>query len=110
MYTEFSAGGRTYRLRLTTQSIIKLEKELGYNPLQMFMGIDNDVLPKFGDMISVFHQALQTLEHGITRDMALDIFDKYIEEGHSLWDLIPVLIEVFIEAGFLPKEDAEPKN
>ena len=104
MYVDFTAGERTYKLRLTTKGIVSLEKKLGYNPLQMFMGIDDDVLPKFSDMIKVFHQMLQAYEHGITEDDAYDIYDLYVADGHSMWDLIPVLIEVFQEAGFLPKE------
>ena len=107
MYTEFTAGDRTYKLRLTTKGTESLEKTLGYNPLQMFMGIDNDVLPKFSDMITVLHQMLQPYEHGITRNDALEIYDEFIEDGHTMWDLIPVLIEAFQGAGFLPKEEAD---
>lgn len=107
MYTEFSAGEHTYKLRLTTQSVVRLEKELGYNPLQMFMGIDEDILPKVGDLIIVLHQMLQAYEHGISRSDAFDIFDAFIADGNTMWDIIPILIEVFQEAGFLPKEDDE---
>ena len=111
MYVEFTAGERTYKLRLTTRGIVQLEKSLGYNPLQMFMGIDEDVLPKFSDMIKVFHQMLQAYEHGISENDTYDIYDAYVADGHSMWDLMPILIEVFQEAGFLPKEDiGEPKN
>lgn len=111
MYTEFTAGDRTYKLRLTTHGIISLEKTLGYNPLQMFMGIDDDVLPKISDMITVLHQMLVPYEHGIRMDDTYDIFDAFIADGNTMWDLIPVLIEAFQDAGFLPKEEADsPKN
>lgn len=110
MFTEFKAGNRNYQLRLTTQGTISLEKKLGYNPLQMFMGIDEDVLPKLGDMLTVLHTMLQPYNHGITFEDTCDIYDDYIADGHTAWDLVPVIIEVFQGAGFLPKEDAEPKN
>lgn len=111
MYTEFTAGDHTYKLRLTTQGVVSLEKALGYNPLQMFMGIDEDVLPKFSDMITVLHQMLQPYEHGITLNDAYDIFDRFVEDGHTMWDIIPILIEAFQEAGFLPKEEVgDSKN
>ena len=110
MYTVFKAGEHTYKLRLTTQGVISLEKALGYNPLQMFMGIDEDILPKFSDMIMVLHQMLQTYEHGISREDAYNIFDEFIADGNTMWDLIPILIEAFQEAGFLPKEEANSKN
>ena len=111
MFKEFTVGDHTYKLRLTTQGIVSLEKSLGYNPLQMFMKIDEDVLPKFSDLIAVLHQALQAYEHGITKLEAYEIYDAYVAEGHTMWDLIPVLIETFQEAGFLPKDtDGESKN
>lgn len=110
MYTEFTAGDRTYKLRLTTQGIISLERTLGYNPLQIFMGIDNDVLPKLSDLMSVLHQMIMPYEHGIRKDDVYDIFDAFIADGHTMWDLIPILIDVFKDAGFLPKEEADSKN
>lgn len=110
MYVEFTAGERTYKLRLTTRGIVSLEKKLGYNPLQMLMGIDEDVLPKFGDMVKMLHQTLQAYEHGITEDDVYEIYDAYVADGHTMWDLVPVLIEVFREAGFLPKEEGDSKN
>ena len=110
MYTEFKAGDRTYKLRLTTQGVVKLEKELGCSPLQMFMGIDENVLPKLGDMITVLHQMLQTYEHGITKEDTFEIFDAFIADGNTIWDIVPFIIECFQEAGFLAKEEAPPKN
>ena len=111
MYKEFTVGDRTYKLRLTNKGIENVEKAIGYNPLQMFMGIDNDILPKVSDMITVLHQMLQPYEHGISRNDTFEIFDAFIADGHTMWDLIPVLIDVFREAGFLPKdEDDDSKN
>lgn len=105
MYTELAAGDRTYKLRLTTQGTIRLEKKLGYNPLQIFMGIDQDVLPKVSDMIIVLHEMLQTYEHGITEKDTADIFDAFLEDGHSIWDIVPVIVDTLEGAGFLPKGD-----
>lgn len=110
MYTEFKAGEHTYKLRLTTQGVVALEKSLGYNPLQMFMGIDDDVLPKLGDMIIVLHRMLQPYNHGISIDDTYDIFDDFVKDGHTMWDIIPVLIQAFQDAGFLPKEEGDSKN
>lgn len=110
MYTELKAGEHTYKLRLTTAGVIRLEKELGVNPLQIFMGIDEDVLPKLGDMLAVLHQMLQTYEHGISRDDVYDISEAFIKDGHQIWDLVPIIIECFKEAGFLPKDEEDSKN
>lgn len=110
MYTEFTAGSRTYKLELTTRGLVQLEKDLGYNPLQMFMGIDADILPKISDMAHVLHRSITTFNHGITYDDTFDILDAFIKDGNTAWDIIPVLIGVFQEAGFMPKEEGSPKN
>lgn len=110
MYTEFEAGGRTYQLRLTTHGAIQLEKKLGVNPLQMFMSIDEDVLPKLGDMLTVLHVMLQPLNHGISFEDVCGIYDAFIADGHTIWDLVPIIINAFIDAGFLQKEEADLKN
>lgn len=110
MFTELKVGDHVYKLKLTTRGIVQLEKDLGCSPLQMFMGIDEDVLPKVGDMIKVLHRMLQPYNHGISTDDTYDIFDDYIDDGHTTWDLIPILLEVFQDAGFLPKEEGEPDS
>lgn len=110
MYVEMTAGSHTYMLKLTVRGIVQLEKDLGYNPLQMFMGIDEDVLPKLGDIIRVLHRTMQPFNHGISLDDTYDIYEDFIQDGHTMWDIIPVLINVFIEAGFLPKGEEEAKN
>ena len=110
MFTELKAGDRTYQLRLTTQGAVKLEKTLGANPLQMFMGIDEDVLPKISDMLTVLHQMLQPLNHGISIDDTYDIFDAFIKDGHTMWDIVPVIISAFEDAGFLPKGEGEDQK
>lgn len=111
MYVEMTVGSHTYKLKLTVRGIVQLEKDLGYNPLQMFMGIDEDVLPKLGDIIRVLHRTMQPFNHGISLDDTYDIYEDFIQDGHTMWDIIPVLINVFIEAGFLPKaEEDEAKN
>lgn len=107
MYTEFTVGDHTYKLRLTMQGIVNLEKELGFTPLQVFMNIDDNVLPKVSDLAVILRQMLQPYNHGINLNDTYDIVEKYVEDGHTLWDLIPVLLEVFKDAGFLPKEEVD---
>lgn len=109
MYTELTIGKETYKLRLTTRSLVELEKTLGCNPIQMFMGIDNDVLPKLGDIIAILHQSLQALQHGISLDKTYDLMDEYLSD-HTVWDIIPVFIDVFKDCGFMEKDSAEGES
>lgn len=108
MFTELIIGGNAYKLRLNTKASVALEKALGYNAISMFMDIDNGVMPKLGDILIVLHAMLQPMNHGITQDKVYDLFDKYVEEGHNMYDLIPLFVEVFQESGYMPTaKDAE---
>jgi hypothetical protein len=35
-FLDFEVGNKTYQLRLTTRSIVNLEKKIGMNPLAIF--------------------------------------------------------------------------
>lgn len=108
MYTELKAGDHTYKLRLTNQGIVQYEKEMGESPLQMFMRIDEDIMPKITDMTKLLHTMLQTYEHGITLKDAGEILDGYIEDGNTYYeDFMLLLIDALQTSGFLPKNKEE---
>ena len=108
-------GGENFKLRLTTRAGIALEQKLGYNPVMVFTRTDFDkgMLPKVSDMMIIFHAMLQAQHHGFTLDKTYDLFDRYVEDGHNLYDLLPIFIEVFQNAGLINKveeEEAVEKN
>lgn len=103
MFIDLPIGNEVYKLRLTTRTSIALEKALGYNPLSMFMDMDNGNMPKMTDMLIILHSMLQSMNHGITLDKTYDLFDQYVADGHNLFDLVPVFIEVFQESGYMAK-------
>ena len=112
LYTTFTVKDRDYKLRLNAKSCVDLEKKLGTNPLNIFIDIaGNDAmkLPSLNDLIAVLHYSLQALEHGISMDKTYEIYDAFIEEGHSMTDLIPVIIDVYKVSGLIP-EEVEEKN
>lgn len=115
LYTELRIKDESYKLRLTTKASIALEKALGYNPITMLMEIDNGVMPKLGDCLTVLHAMLQTYHHGYNMDKVMDLFERYVEDGHNMFDLIPVFVEVFEQSGYISSskeevEDADAKN
>ncbi len=117
IYTELNVGTESYKLRLTTKASIGLEKALGYNPITMLMDIDNGTMPKLNDILIMLHSMLQTYHHGFSLDKVYDLFDEYVAEGHGMFDLIPVFVEVFQNSGYLSAqagkssiEDNEGKN
>jgi len=100
-YTEFNVGNETYKLRLTTRTLVALEKQLNCNPIQIFYDIDNNVLPKLSDMAIILNAMLQTLQHGINIDKTYEIIDNYLADGNNMFDLVPMFVEVFQDSGFI---------
>lgn len=107
MYTELIIGGDTYKLRLTTRASVALEKALGYNPISMLMEIDEGKMPKMGDCLIILQAMLQTYHHGYNIDKVYELFDKFVEDGKSLFDLIPVFVEVFQQSGYISTAPAD---
>ncbi len=108
MYVDFTAGNKDYKLRLSTRSTVALEKQLGCNPLAIFG--DGSTIPTMTTMVNVLHASLAQLNHGISLNDAYDIFDAYLEDGHSMTDFIQVIVEVYKVSGIIPKGEETEKN
>lgn len=108
MFHTIEIGGKEYECRLTTKNLLKAEERLGVNPLSVFINVSySGDLPKLKDMLILFHESLP---HGITFDDACDIYDKYLEEGHSFVDFVNEIMEIMKASGLFPKDDGETKN
>ena len=104
-YVDFCAGGKEYKLRLTTRSIVQLEKQIGRNPLTIFG--NGEEIPTITNMVNVLYFSLQSLQNGITLNDAYDIYDTYIADGHTTTDFIKVIIDIYRASGIIPTEEAE---
>ena len=109
LYSTFTVGDKEYKCRLTARACVDLEKKLGENPLNVFIKIANanGALPSIGDMVTILHASLQSMEHGITIEKAYELYDKYVDEGHTLVDFIPVILEIFKVSGFFNEEQGK---
>ena len=110
LYKEFEVGDKALKLRLTSRAVVELEKKLGCNPVDVFMRINEGNLPKQSDVVMVLHAALQALEHGYTEAAAHALYDEYVDEGHNLFDLVPVIMDTFKVSGLLPDAGEEVPN
>lgn len=108
VYYDFTAGDKTYKLRISTRNTVALEKQLGCNPLAIFG--NGDRLPTITEMVSILNVALQQLNHGITMNDAFDIFDAWLDDGHTATEFIPVIIEIYRVSGLIGKETGDEKN
>lgn len=108
LYTELKVGEEIFKLRLTTKNSITLERSLGYNPITLFMDIEKGKMPKLNDILIILHSMLQTYQHGYDMNKVYELFDAYAEkEGKSMFDLIPVFMEVFQQSGYITKAENE---
>ena len=107
LYVDFNAGGKDYRLRLTTRDIVSLEKRIGCNPLAIFG--DGDTLPTITTMVAILHASLQAYEHGLTLDDAYKVFDAWLADGHTMTDFIQVIVDIYKASGLI-KDDRSEKN
>ena len=105
LFTNFVVGDKEYKCKLNTKSLVNLEKRLGMNPLNIFMNLDENNLPKLEDMLIILHESLQSLEHGISMDDVYDIYDAFVEDGHNMLELMPIIIEIFKVSGLIPKDE-----
>lgn len=108
MYIDFEAGGKAYKLRLNTRNIVALEKQLGRNPLAIFG--TGETIPTITEMVNILHAALAQYQHGITLNDAYDIFDRYLEDGHTMTDFIPVILDLYKASGLIRTEENPEKN
>lgn len=105
LFVDFTAGGKDYKLRLTTKDIIALEKKLGCNPLAIFG--NGDTIPTLTSMVQVLHASLQSTHHGVSLDDAYNIFDEYLAEEHIITDFIPVIVDIYKVSGIIREAETE---
>lgn len=100
-YIEFEVGKEVYKLRLTTRSLIGLEQDLGYSPLQLFGVGDNPKTPSIEDMLKVFKASLKAYHEELKEDDVYAIFDTWIEDGHITSEFLAIIIKVYKASGLL---------
>lgn len=108
MYVDFSAGNKDYKLRLNIRATVALEKQLGVNPLMIFE--DGDKIPTITTMVSILHAALQQYNHGITLNDAYNIFEEWLNDGNTVVDFLPVIIDVYKVSGIIKQDEETEKN
>lgn len=108
MFVNFTAGNKEYKLRLSIRATVALEKQLGVNPLMIFN--DGDTIPTITTMVNILHAALQQYNHGISLNDAYSIFEEWLNDGNTIVDFLPIIIEVYKVSGIIKQEEETEKN
>lgn len=106
MYTIFEVAGKEYKLRLRIMDIVQLERKIGHNVMDMIMALQDGKLPLLCDMVDIIHASMAQFNHGVRERDVYDLVETYLAEGHNMFELLPIVIEVLQNSGLLPKEEA----
>lgn len=113
LYYTLTVKDTDYKLRLNAKACIDLEKKLGENPVNTIINIANNLsnqtLPNLDPILTIFHACMTQYNHSVSMNDMYAIYDNYVDEGHNMYELISVIIEVFKVSGLMP-EDTEGKN
>lgn len=94
---------KTYQLRLTASAIMSIEKKLG-KPL--FTALENIQENMVETITTILWGAMQPLNAGFTMEKAMALFDEYVDDGHSLEELMQEINGLFEASGFFRKGQA----
>lgn len=106
-HVEMKIGEKTLKLGMKTRQIVALEKRLGMSPLNILMEAQEGKLPAIEDMLLILHGALQQYEHGYNLDAVYDLYDEFVEEGNTMLELIPIIIDVLSVSGYIKMDKPE---
>lgn len=97
-YTPWEVGDTEYKLKLTSGAITTLEGKFKDSLLNVVL--DNGV-PTVSIVLTILQAALQKFHHGIKTEAVGDLYDQYIDDGHTQMDLLSdVLLPLMGDAGF----------
>lgn len=85
-------GEKTYELCLTAKKAAALEESTGKSVIDLLNRKDekgNQSIPLLGNVALIL--AAEITNETVTKDMALDIMDKYFDEGHTVGELLEVI-------------------
>lgn len=104
---DFEVGSKTYKLRLPLRQIIALEKVLGgKNPITVFTTLKDGEIPSLAQQIAILYHAMITDNEDVNNlNDVYDIYEKWVNDGHSTTELVPIITELYQNSGLIPKND-----
>lgn len=95
-----TVGEKSYNMRLTASAIMQIEKKLGKPLFSALEHIQDNMIET---ITTIIWGAMQPLNAGFSQEDAIGLFDRYIDEGHSLEDLMQEINGLFETSGFFKK-------
>lgn len=98
-----TVNGEEYKMRLTASAIMQIEKKLGKPLFKALETIQDNMVET---ITTIIWGAMQPLNAGFTMEKATALFDDYVDEGHSIEDLMLEINALFETSGFFKKGQA----
>lgn len=101
-FYELELNGETIKFRLTSNDCMTIEKQSGKS-FSDFMG-DMDMTT----VITLLRYMRRSSQHDFSMDDASNLFDKLVDNGYALEDIInDIIMETLVVSGFMKKTDLE---
>ena len=99
-----TVGGEEYKLRLTAGAIMSIEKKLGKSLFAALEGIQDNMVET---ITTILWGAMQPLNANFPFEKAAGLFDQYVDDGHSIEELMLEINALFEASGFFRKGQEE---
>lgn len=111
LYKSFTVGEKEYKARLTAKACVDLEKKMGQNPLNVFAAMaETQQVPKLEDLLMVLHASLTSFNHGFSLEDTYTLYDTMADQGMTIMELIPLIMDIFKVSGFFSESNTPEKN
>ena len=105
-FAYWEVGGQTYKMKLTTQNICRLEDKFKTSLLNVLFGAGS--VPPLSVMLTITQAAMLPYNHKIKYEGVQALFDKYCEEGGTqMTFMTDVFMEIYKVSGFFTEDKAE---
>ena len=95
-----TVGEKDYQMRLTASAIMSIEKKLG-KPL--FAALEHIQDNMIETITTIIWGAMQPMNADFTMEKATALFDEYIDNDHSIEELMIEINKLFEASGFFKK-------
>lgn len=104
-YTPWIVGGKEYKLKLTSSVIAKLEAKFKDSLLNVVL---DKGIPPVSVTVTILQAACQKYQHGLRAETVEELYDEYIDDGHTQLDLLAeILLPLMGDAGFFTMKQLE---
>lgn len=105
-FAYWEVDDKTYKMKLTTPNICRLEDKYKTSLLNLLFGSGN--VPPLSIMLTITQAAMLPYHHKIKFADVQNLFDKYCEEGGTqMTFMTDVFMEIYKVSGFFTEDQAE---